>query len=223
MLLGVVVLSLAVFGYAKLNVKGLKYAIGVVLSIAILFTILFNLKLDPEKPGLESFFYKIRNAPLEMFSSPEGYDAQDHRRIFDRWRAYEAKMALQQMNDNNLNYLFGKGFGALVDLKFVAPLNDEGMRYIPIIHNGYVYVFFKTGILGLCIYLLFLASLYFQSYKSSLSSDEMVMRNIISGFGFYYIASSLVITGVYNLEETSSFLLGSFLFLLTTTRKKTIK
>ena len=177
------------------------------------------MKLDPDTPGLESFFYKIRNAPLEMFSSPESYDSNDHKRIFDRWRAYEAKMALRQMSETKLNYIFGKGFGSLVDLKFVAPLNNEGMRYIPIIHNGYVYVFFKTGLLGLFIYSVFLLSLYFQSYKKSLSIDETAIRNFISGFGVYFLVSSFVITGIYNLEEPSSFLLGSFLFLLINTRK----
>jgi len=222
MLLGLVIISLTVFGYAKLNVKGVKYASILLLLITVFYTILFNIKLESNKPGLESFFYKIRNTPIEMFSSPEGYNSDDHRNIFDRWRAYEAKMALQQMNENNINYFFGKGFGSLVDLKFIAPLNNEGMRYIPIIHNGYVYVFFKTGFLGLMAYLLFLGSLYFQSYKKSLSINEKAIRNLISGLGFYYIATSFVIVGIYNLEEPSSFLLGSFLFLLTTTRKTTL-
>jgi len=219
MLLGLVVILITVFGYTKLNVKGVKYVSGVLIVIALVYTVLFNIKLDPDKPGLESFFYKIRNAPLEMFSSPEGYDPQDHKRIFDRWRAYEAKMALEQMEKNKLNYLFGKGFGSLVDLKFVAPLNDEGMRYIPIIHNGYIYVFFKTGFIGTLIYMVFLVSLYFQSYRKSLSTDEAAFRNFVSGFGVYFLVSSFVITGIYNLEEPSTFILGSFLFLLTNTRK----
>ena len=220
MLLGLVVILITVFGYTKLNIKGVKYVSGVLIVIALSYTVLFNIKLNPDKPGLESFFYKIRNAPLEMFSSPEGYDPQNHKRIFDRWRAYEAKMALQQMNENRLNYLFGKGFGSLIDLKFVAPLNDEGMRFIPIIHNGYIYVLFKTGIIGLFIYMIFLVSLYFQSYKESFSIDELALRNLISGFGVYYLVTSFVITGIYNLEEPSSFILGSFLFLLTNIRKE---
>jgi len=219
MLLGLVVISITVLGYAKLNLKGVKYVSGVLLVIMLLYTALFNFKLNPDKPGLESFLYKIRNAPLEMFSAPDGYDPQDHKRIFDRWRAYEAKMALQQMSGNKINYFAGKGFGSLIDLKFVAPLNDEGMRFIPIIHNGYIYVFFKTGIIGLFIYLIFLASLYFQSYKKSLSPEEVTLRNFISGFGVYYLVSSFVITGIYNLEEPSTFILGSFLFLLSNTRK----
>jgi len=219
MLLGLVVILITVFGYTKLNVKGVKYVSGVFIVIVLLYTVLFNIKLDPDKPGIEGFFYKIRNAPLEMFSSPEGYNPENHKRIFDRWRAYEAKMALEQMGENKVDYLFGKGFGSLVDLKFVAPLNDEGMRYIPIIHNGYIYVFFKTGLIGIFIYLVFLISLYFQSYKKSLSADEMALRNFVSGFGVYFLVSSFVITGIYNLEEPSSFILGSFLFLLTNTRK----
>ncbi len=223
MLLGLVVILITVFGYTKLNVKGIKYVSGVLIIVALLYTVLFNVKLDPDKPGIEGFFYKIRNAPLEMFSSPEGYNPQDHKRIFDRWRAYEAKMALQQMGENNLNYLFGKGFGSLVDLKFVAPLNDDGMRFIPIIHNGYIYIFFKTGAIGLLIYMVFLVSLYFQSYKKSLSINEAALRNIISSFGVYYFVSSFVITGIYNLEEPSTFILGSLLFLLTNIRKSEAK
>ena len=223
MLLGIVLITLSVMGYTKLNAKGLKY-IFVFLTLFISFYfVLLNVNINPDKPGIENFFYKIKNAPSEIFSAPDGYDPRDHKRIFDRWRAYEAKLALEEMEGNYFNYLIGNGFGSLVDLKFKAPLNDEGMRYIPIIHNGYVYVLFKTGIVGLFIYLIFLASLYTQSYKKAYSMNEKAIRNLISGIGLYYIFSSLIITGIYNLGEVLSLLLGVILYILLLTRKNAIE
>jgi hypothetical protein len=219
MLLGIVLITLSVMGYTKLNAKGLKYIFIVLMLFTSFYIVLLNVNIDPDKPGIEKFFYKIKNAPSEIFSSPDGYDPRNHKRIFDRWRAYEAKMALEKMQGNYLNYFIGKGFGSLVDLKFKAPLNSEGMRYVPIIHNGYVYIFFKTGIIGLLFYLLFLISLYAQSYKKTYSLNERAIRNLISGVGLYYIFSSLIITGIYNLEEILSLLLGTILFMLIFTRK----
>jgi O-antigen ligase len=88
------------------------------------------------------------------------------------------------------------------------------MRFIPILHNGYFFVLFKTGFIGLFLYLTFLLSLYFQSYKNKISIDEQIVRNFISAIGLFFIFSSLIVTGIYNLEENYTFLLGGFLYLL---------
>jgi O-antigen ligase len=123
-------------------------------------------------------------------------------------------MAYKQMKIKPISFLNGYGFGSLVDLKFVAPLNDKGMRYIPILHNGYFYILFKTGLLGLFVYFGFLILLYLQAYKKVLDTDLMAIRYFISAIGLYFVFTSLIITGIYNFEETYTFILGGFLFLL---------
>ena len=131
------ILILAVYGHLKITSKGLKYLIGVILFFILFYSYLFSIKLDRGKPGLESFLYKIKIAPSEIFTPVRKIDPNNHAYLWDHWRAYEATMAIDQINTIP-TFMIGKGFGALVDLKFKVFLGDEKMRYIPSIHNGYI-------------------------------------------------------------------------------------
>lgn len=214
MILGFFIFFISLKGYTKLTEKAIKYITVFLVVFVGFYAYLFTLELDGESPGIQNLFYKIRNAPAEVFVSPEGYNPKNHREIFDHWRAYEAAMALEQMDNNVFNYVWGKGFGALVDLGFNAPIGGEnGLRYIPHMHNGYIYVFFKTGILGLFLYLFALFSLYRQVYIPSNNNNHSILLRLISGIAFYFIFTSLVITGIYNLQDISVLLLGIFLYL----------
>ncbi|MCF6297793.1 MAG: O-antigen ligase family protein [Flavobacteriaceae bacterium] len=217
MLVAFILMVFAVFGYAKLTAKGLKYGMIAISLVGLFYFYLFSIDLKRDEPGLESFFYKMKIAPSEIFFTKKEIDIKNHKNLWDYWRAYEANMAYQQMKLRPISFINGFGFGSLVDLKFVASLNEKGMRYIPILHNGYSFVLFKTGLLGLIFYLYFLFSLYFQSYKKKISKDEMLIRNFISAIGLYFIFTSFIITGIYNLEVIYTFILGGFLFLLSKT------
>jgi len=224
MILGLIVFLLSIYGFTKLTRKAFEYIIFVIFVFGLSFSYLFTLNLNQDEEGINKFLYKIRNSPAEVFASPSNYDPRDHKEIFKHWRGYEANVALNQMEGNPANYVIGKGFGALVDLGFKAPVGGEsGLRYIPHIHNGYIYVFFKVGFVGLILYLILLFNLYKQVYFKSNSFGEKIIRSIISGFGVYFFASSLVITGLYNLGEISIFCLGIFLAIAQTESLKNEK
>jgi hypothetical protein len=208
--------ALSFFGYAKLNKKGIKYiAIGLI-SLTLFYSYLFSINIPRESTGINSFLYKIKIAPEEIFN-PQ-LDLNDKAALWDHWRAYEAYSAIQCLEEKPVNYMFGKGFGALIDLKFLSPLGEKGMRYIPIIHNGYIFILYKTGIFGLLIYFLFLFYLYAQSYKKKVPLINSVIRNIISGISLYLLFSTLIVTGLYNIEEVIPFVLGVFLYIKITTQ-----
>ncbi|MFY0632002.1 MAG: O-antigen ligase family protein [Flavobacteriaceae bacterium] len=211
MILGLIVFLLSIYGFTKLTRKAFEYIIVVIFLFGLFFAYLFTLDLNQDQQGINKFLFKIKNSPAEIFASPENYDPRNHKEIFKHWRGYEAGAALSEMKENPANYVVGKGFGALVDLGFKAPVGGEnGLRYIPHLHNGYIYVFLKTGVIGLVLYLVLLFNMYKQAYFKSISLREKAIRNIISGFGVYFLASSLVITGLYNLGEISIFFLGMF-------------
>lgn len=214
MLVGLIIMILAINGYAKLSVKGFKYGLILLSVIGIFYIYLFAIDLKRDQPGIESFLYKMKIAPAEIFSPTVDIDIKDHKILWDHWRAYESNMAIDQMNSKPVSYLNGFGFGSLVDLKFYAPLNEEGMRYIPFLHNGYIYVLFKTGLPGLLFYLIFLMFLYVQSYKKTISLNESFIRNGIASIGLFFIFSSVITTGIYNSSELFTFILGGFLYLL---------
>ena len=214
MVVAFIIMILAINGYTKFTAKGFKYGLIVISLMGLFYFYLFSIDLKRDEPGIESFLYKMKIAPSEIFYAVKKIDTKNHKKLWDHWRAYEANMAYQQMKLQPLSFFNGYGFGSKVDLKFVAPLNEQGIRHIPILHNGYFNVLFKTGLIGLFFYMSFLLLLYVQSYKNKISTDEQVIRNFISALGLYFIFTSLIITRIYNLEENYTFILGGFLFLL---------
>lgn len=219
MFVAVFFLILGALNYLKINKKGLKYGIVVLILFGGFYTYLFSVDLDRNGTGLESFLYKMKIAPSEIFSPK--IDLKNHAELWDHWRAYEAYCAFEDLNSKPTKYIYGNGLGALVDLKFPAPISSEGTtRFIPILHNGYVFILYKTGIIGLLLYLFFLFSLYFQSYSKQKSIKEQVFSNLVAATGLYLLFSSLIISGLYNVEEVTAIILGIFLYLRTNSKFK---
>lgn len=212
MFVGLVFLILGVLNYLKLNKKGIKYLVLLTIFVAGLYSYLYSTDIKRDEGAIENFFYKIKIAPSEIFSP--SFDYNNHADLWDHWRAYEAFCAIQDLNKFPVYYIGGKGLGAMVDLKFAAPISSEGnVRFIPILHNGYVFILFKTGIIGLLLYLFFLFSLYFQAYRKSENLEIKTFRNLLSATSLYLLFSSLIITGLYNLQEETAMILGIFLYL----------
>lgn len=211
MFVGLIIFLLSIYGYIKITSKGLKYGLLVSAGFVLFYVYLFNANLQREKPGLESFLYKMKMAPSEIFTPIRTIDPNNHAYLWDHWRAYEATLAIDQIN-TPATFLIGKGLGSLVDLKFKVYLGDTEMRYIPMIHNGYVNIFYKTGIIGLLIYLLFLLNIYLFAYAKFSTERTATINNFIAGFGVYFLFSSLIVTGIYNIEDFYMFFLGALLF-----------
>jgi O-antigen ligase len=199
------------YGFTQINKKQVIYLIGVFAFFVTFMVSLQFMDIDRQATGIESFFYKLQMAPSEIFDSE--IDTSDHSQLWDGWRAYEAKKAFDTMGNEGslLPYISGMGLGGLVDLGFEAPLGESDLQFIPHIHNGYVYVIFKSGVLGLLFLLFWLHSLYAGIYKSTPAYESIMFNRIISGLGMYLTFSTLVITGIYNMGYTLAILLGLML------------
>lgn len=209
MFLGMFLFIISALGYSKLTKKSIKIFAGIVSLLLLFYAYLFTLDLSIDDKGIDYFFFKIRNAPAEVFYAPEYNNYKDQKEVFKHWRAYEAKQTITQMQP--YQYIIGKGIGSLVDVKFYAPIGGEnGLRFIPHLHNGYIYVFFKAGLIGLLAYLVMLTNIYKNVYKKYTLETKNNIAKILSGFGLYFIFSSIIITGIYNLSEISLFCLGVF-------------
>jgi hypothetical protein len=209
MWVAVFLLLLTASGYTKISLKAIKYIGVAILLIASFYIYLFSIEIPRDQPGVSAFLYKMKIAPEEIFMPK--VDLENHAALWDHWRAYEAKMAFDQME--NHQHLIGRGFGSLVDLQFVAPLNDVGMRYISHLHNGYAMIYYKTGIIGLLFYLLFLLNLYLFTFYKKLKNKDIPITNLIAAIGIYLVFSTLIITGAYNLSDIYLLALGGFLAL----------
>lgn len=211
----VIVMSLAFMGYLRISKKGLKYILIGLVGLIAFYTYLFSINIPRDsKSPVDNFLYKMKSAPSEIFIAKKSFDIRDHASLWDHWRAYEVNKAIGHLNEGGASaWSFGLGAGSLVDLDFYAPLSDnpKGMRYISILHNGYAFVIYKTGIFGILCYLIFLLANYL-AYKKSKFTNPL-MANMIFGIVLFYLSTSLVITGIYNLADTTTLILGGILFL----------
>lgn len=200
------ILLLTLYGFTRFTQKAIKILLLLLLLFSILYTFLFNINIDRNEKGLMGFLYKMKMAPGEIFVSK--IDRQDHKKLWDHWRGYEANRAIELMKDNPSSFILGNGYGSQVNLKFKAPLtsDDKGLKYISEIHNGYVFIFYKFGIIGLILILSFLKRLYVHVYKNNHFNSLM-----ISSIGLCYFFTTLTITGIYNKRDVIIFILGGFL------------
>jgi len=210
MLVTFFLIGFSMLGYAKITTRTLKFIGFTFLLIGLLYTYLFSVKIDRNSKGMEAFLYKIKIAPEEIFKTK--INREDHKQLWDHWRGYEAKRAFSLMYEKPSSYFFGTGFGSLVNLKFKAPIGDEKMKFISRLHNGYVFVFYKTGIIGLIMLFLFLINLYLNLYQNVRNDNELLMVNkLITSISVFYFFTSLIISGVYIPKDAIIFLLGGFL------------
>lgn len=196
-----------VYGYTIITKKSIKIGLVLLSFVLLFYALLFSINLQRNKSGMESFFYKVKIAPSEIFKTH--INRENHSDLWDHWRSYEALRAIELLNENPSGYFFGLGYGSLVNLKFFAPISDDknGMKYISELHNGYVYVLYKTGIIGLLLYLFFLYYLYVKIYfKRNFTTV------FISAIGLSIFISTLVIGSIFNGNPTTLFLLGGLLF-----------
>jgi hypothetical protein len=105
--------------------------------------------------------------------------------------------------------LFGKGLGSQIDLKQKVYLGDMELRYISILHNGFMIVFLKSGIIGLLFY--FYTIYYFLKKRKTDSKDVKQVYLLFIGTGVFLIISNWVFLGLYNLMDTKTILLGSLI------------
>jgi hypothetical protein len=209
MIVVAIILLITIYGYTIITKRGLRIIGVVFVSILVFYGYLFSIKISRNQPGLESFLYKVKNAPSEIFKTK--IDRENHKDLWDHWRGYEAKRAFSLMEKDPKSYAIGTGYGSLVNLKFFAPLTenykDKGIKYISELHNGYVYIYYKTGIFSLFLYLIFLINLYNKIYY-----NKNFETYFISAIGVAFLFTTLTITGMYNSRDVIVFLLGALLF-----------
>jgi hypothetical protein len=198
---------LTIYGYTTINRKGIQIAGFLLIFTLAFYAVLFSANINRNSKGIESFLYKVKNAPAEVFKTH--IDRENHEDLWDHWRGYEASRALALLNENPKGYIFGCGYGSLVNLKFYAPLSNDkkGMKFISELHNGYIYILYKTGIAGIILYLFFLFSLYFKIYF-----NKNFITIFISIIGLSFIFTTLVTVGINNSNEALIFILGALLF-----------
>ena len=190
-------------GWFKLNLKTLKVMFSILLLSGISYFAIYQYNPKRNGDGIDEFLYKIKLIPIEAFSTK--INRNDWKNFNDNYRSYENITTIDQISHNKTLF-FGEGIGSQVDLKQKVYLGDKEMRYISILHNGYMTVLLKTGIFGL-VFLLF-SIFQFSIFKTYKSSIEKNTNEIFFATALFLIISNWVFLGLYNLLDTKVILLG---------------
>ncbi len=113
---------------------------------------------------------RYQNILWEQFS----FSFSDQQDANVKYRAFETLAAIRTvMLGTWWDQIVGHGFGKMVDLDFLfilgEPGNQSDYQFIPILHNGYLYIMVKTGFLGTLLYVVFLA----KSFKAFLMAKTI--------------------------------------------------
>ena len=212
-----IILVIALKGIFVLNKRAIKVVGTTLILVVAGYAAVFYYNPVRNGKGFDEFLYKIKMAPAEAFSTKINRD--DWKQFNDNYRSYENIRTVEQLSYNE-SFLFGEGIGSQVDLKQKVYLGDMELRYISILHNGYMTVLLKTGLLGLGIYLL---SIFFFFRKNNETTEALKnIHYLFIGTGVFLIVSNWVFMGFYNLIDTKTLLIG-FLFAYKNDLKKQIK
>jgi hypothetical protein len=80
------------------------------------------------------------------------------------------------------------------------------LRFISILHNGFMIVFLKSGLLGIFIYL-FTITYFFKNPESKIQEIKQI-NLLFLATGIFLFVSNWVFLGFYNLTESKSILIG---------------
>lgn len=198
------ILAVSLQGYTMITKKTMGFIGAGVLAIGLLYVYLYSTNVRRNADGVEAFLYKIKIAPEEVFQTQ--VSLANKKALWDHWRGYEASRAMYLMEQNSSSYVFGTGIGSMVNLKFFAPISDDikGIKYISELHNGYAFIFYKTGLIGLLIYFFILYRWYMYVYKK-----RTFVTLLISSIGVIYLFTTLTITGIYNKRDIIILILGA--------------
>ena len=209
MIMVVFAMSLAYYGYFRLNQRG-----AVALSILLVLGSAFALFLSTYQPTSEAgqgmdFLGKIKNSFSESFTLGDvNINNKDRRELWKHWRAYEASVVYKEVAETG-QYLTGEGFGSTIDIGFEAKLDGEMTQHLSLTHNGYAYLYMKTGLLGLIIYFMMVLYLYSFAYSPKKKDPKInIGNNFLVACTFYILISSFVVTGIFKPYDMATLLIG---------------
>ncbi|HEY0092047.1 MAG TPA: hypothetical protein VGB43_06110 [Flavobacterium sp.] len=202
------ILWLAMKGYFVLNRRAIIVMVSGIVFVLAAYGAIYSSNPQRGAKGLEAFFYKVKIAPFEPFKTR--VDKDDWVDFNDNYRSYENILTIRQVSANGWSaVVFGEGLGSTIDLKREVWLQTSFMRYIPFLHNGFMTVFLKSGLLGVCIYLGTI--FFFFRQPDSIIPLVTQINLLLLGTGFFLFISNWVFLGFYNLFDTKTILMGLLL------------
>lgn len=201
-----IILFLAMKGYLRITKKSLKIFFTIFSVTAISYTAIVSYNPKRAGKGLDAILYKIKIAPEEAFKTKINKD--DWKDFNDNYRSFENIITVQQVShEGPLAILFGEGLGSRLNLGRKVFTNDgEFVQFIPYVHNGFMTVFLKSGILGVIFLILFLVLLFKQ--PKTKDPKLLYLNYLLIGTSVFLIVSNWVFLGLYLKLDNKSIIIG---------------
>lgn len=189
-----------------------KYIYLSIMSLMLFMTFPVN-DITSSNAERETFIDKVVFSISEIRPQEYLLDSDIHQ----HWRGYETYMAMNHYLDSGLiNIFFGKGFGESVAIDFAKRRDandDSGIRLYKLewLHNGYVTILLKSGVMGLIVFLyLFYILIKNYIYNVSRSSDGLLYITLI----YYFLMATFFVGGVVSKSGIliPLFILGSLTY-----------
>jgi len=200
-----VILFLAIKGFfvpSKEKLIGLAAFIlaGLVFYSAILY---YNPKRNAK--GIEAFLYKVKIAPTEPFKTK--VNKENYVDYNDNYRSVENIHTLRQVeSEGTFAIVFGKGLGSTIDLNRKVWLGETQLRHISILHNGFMTIYLKSGIIGVII--LVISTLLLFRFRRANNPIEQRINFLLTGTAVFLFMSNWVFMGLYFKADTKAIVIG---------------
>jgi hypothetical protein len=201
-----VVLYIGLKGYYSLKKKTIIIFSVSTIILLIAYALIYNTNPTRNGKGLEALFYKIKNAPIEPFKTKVNKD--DYEDFNDNYRSFENIKTIKQVYMEGVDgVLFGKGLGSTIDIGRKIKTNDGTyVRHEPILHNGYLTVYLKSGLFGVFFLMFFLYNLLKQKKASNYEVKQINL--ILISTAVFLIISNWVLLGLFLKLDNKSIIIG---------------
>jgi hypothetical protein len=152
---------------------------------------------------------EILKRSFTELSFMEATDAEERNTYYRGWESYRTWITYR--SGNVWEQLGGHGMGAMADLgvKMILGGEDaEPRQFIPVMHNGYMYLLLKTGLFGILLFGVFYSSILHQALRSR--KRETIMA--VSLLSAIFITNVLIATIFNSAYVTLWLLVGAYLY-----------
>ena len=199
-----VILFLAMKGYFVITKRIIIVLSSIIIACLVFYSAILYINPHRNGKGFEAFLYKVKIAPIEPFKTR--FRKDDWKDFNDNYRSVENILTVKQMtNDGTATIIHGKGLGSRINLNTEVELDGVKMKYISILHNGFMTVFLKSGLLGVFILLISI----FVLIKCKINNPEFqYLNHLIVGTILFLLLSYWVFMGLYFKADTKSIVIG---------------
>ncbi|MFA6290967.1 MAG: O-antigen ligase family protein [Victivallales bacterium] len=182
-----------------------RYRLLIILFIAMaVLSSWYSIQMLPESNKT----VEVLKRSLSELSFTAATDAEERNSYYRGWESYRTWITYR--SGTTWEQLAGHGMGAMADLgvKMILGGEDaEPRQFIPFMHNGYMYLLLKTGLIGILLFGIFFYSVFRQALR--IRKREIIM---VASFLFAILVTNVLIATIFNFAYVTFWLLvGAFL------------